>query len=65
MRTLFFTVLAITVVGVAYQFIPSMLVTIGLETPLFVWVCMLSGAALGGLLVWVGIINARKVDASQ
>lgn len=65
MRTLFVTILAIAAVGVAYQFIPSVLVTAGLESNLFVWVCMLIGAVLGGLLIWLGIINARKVDTGQ
>ncbi|ATZ74154.1 hypothetical protein CWC33_10830 [Idiomarina sp. X4] len=65
MRTLFVTILAIAAVGVAYQFIPSVLVTTGLETNLFAWVCMLIGAVLGGLLIWLGIINARKVDTGQ
>ena len=65
MRALFATVLAIALIGVAYQFVPSILISIGLPTNLFVWVCMLSGAALGGFLIWLGILNGRKFDTEQ
>lgn len=63
MRTLFLTILAIAGVLVAYRFVPTVLITTGLDVNLFIWVCMLSGAALGGLLIWLGIISKQKVDA--
>lgn len=63
MRTLFLTILAIAGVLAAYRLVPSILIITGLEGHLFIWLCMLTGAALGGLLIWLDIISKKKVDA--
>ena len=63
MRTLCLTILAIVGVLAAYRLVPSILITTGLEVHLFIWLSMLTGAALGGLLIWLGIISKKKVDA--
>lgn len=54
------TLVAITIVGIAYRYFPHLFVATGLSGPQIVWVALLTGAALGGLLTALLIVHQRQ-----
>lgn len=59
------TLVAITIVGIAYRYLPHLFVATGLSGPQIVWVALLTGAALGGLLIALLTSYRRRVNAGQ